>query len=116
MALGIFARAAAAGLAKLGEPSLLDEQPCGNVNIERNVELFAGMLGNADDNHVVRKDVATILQQYSPRTGAVLAHPDGLFVLDRQIDADGYRRRYVVRGIDRTAVLASAALAWAVEP
>lgn len=96
MALGIFARAAAAGLAKLGEPSSLGGQPCGNVNVERNVEVFASMLGNAEDNYVVRRDIATILAEFSPTVGAVLTHPDGVFSLERLLDSDGYRRRYVV--------------------
>jgi len=96
MALGIFARAAAAGLAKLGEPSLLQGVDCGNVNIERNVELFAGIFDNPDDNAVVRRDVATFLAQYAPRVGQILTHPDGRFRLDRKFDATGYTVKFVV--------------------
>ena len=96
MALGIFARAEALGLAKLGEPSSLDGLPCGNVHLEHGVELYAGVLDNADDNHVVRHVVAKILSTYNPKVGAVLVHPDGRFLLDRRVETSGYAQRFVV--------------------
>lgn len=96
MNTGIFARAAAAGLAKLGGASLLQGAACGNVNLEYGVELFAGSLGTANDNHVVRRDVATILKSYGPKVGQTLVHPDGTFLLERLLNDDGTVRRFVV--------------------
>lgn len=99
MALGIFARAAERCLAKLGEASSLDGSPCGNVAIERNVEVFAGLLDQANDNSVVRADVASILSTFNPKVGSVLVHPDGTFKLDRKVSDNGFTRRFIVRAV-----------------
>lgn len=96
MALAYIADAVAAGLSVLGEPSTLNGVPCGNVNIERDLDLNAGRLDNADDASVVRRDVATILAQYSPRVGQTLVHPDGTFKLDRRLDRNGYSERFII--------------------
>lgn len=96
MALGFVSRAVARGLAVLGEPSTLNGTPCGKVNIERDLDVNAGRLDNADDASIVRKDVATILSQYNPRVGQTLVHPDGTFKLDRRLDRNGYSERFIV--------------------
>jgi hypothetical protein len=96
MALGYIARALAKGLAKLGEPSLLDGLDCGNVNLQRDVEVFAGIGDTADDNPVVRRDVVTIDCQFNPRVGQVLVHPDGTFKLDRLVQDNRYTRQFIV--------------------
>lgn len=92
----VFARAVARGLAKFGEASLLQGADCGNVDIEYGVELAPGQLGTANDNHIARRDVATILKDYAPKVGQVLVHADGEFVLERLLEDDGVSRRFVV--------------------
>jgi hypothetical protein len=84
MALGFQARAEAAGL------------ECGKVHLERGVDLFAGLLDNADDNQVVRRDVAKIATQYAPKVGALLEHPSGRFRLDRRVADSGYAQKFIV--------------------
>ncbi len=96
MALGFQARALRRGLAKLGEPSLLDGVDCGKVALERNVEVFAGINDTAYDNPTVHKTVVAIDVAYSPRVGQVLIHPDGTFVLDALHGDNGVVRRFVV--------------------
>lgn len=96
MSLGVFARAAERGLAKLGEPSSLDGTPCGNVALERGVQVFAGLLDQANDNTVAQHDVATVLSTFNPKVGGVLVHPDGTFKLDRKLSDNGYSMRFVV--------------------
>lgn len=111
----IFGRAIQKGLAVLGEPSLLDGQPCGNVNVARNVQLYAGALDQANDNHVVNADVATIEKQYAPKVGMTLVHPtEGTFLLNRLAGDDGLTRRFVVVQLARTAVSADAATQYSV--
>ena len=93
----VFRRAVQRGLAILGEPSSLDGTPCGSVHIARNVDLYAGIMDNANDNHVVRADVASIEVQYAPRVGQTLVHPlHGTFRLSRLADDDGHKRRFIV--------------------
>lgn len=90
-------RAIQRGLSILGEPSLLDGAPCGNVHIARGVEMFAGILDQANDNHVARADLATISVAFGPKTGAVLEHPtEGRFRLMKLAADNGAFRRYVV--------------------
>lgn len=96
MALDFVQRALARGLSRLGKDSTLDAVPCGRVNVELGVDLFAGMLDNANDNQVVRADVATIDLAAAPRTGQVLVHPDGTFKLTRLLEANGYNVRFIV--------------------
>jgi hypothetical protein len=96
MALGYIARALARGLAKLGEPSLLDGEPCGNVNLQRDVVNFAGIGDTADDNPVVRYDVAAISAEFNPRVGQALQHPDGTFRLDKLVQDNRYTRHFIV--------------------
>lgn len=94
--LDVVRRALARGLSRLGKSSTLDGLPCGPVHLAYGVDLFAGMLDNANDNHVVRADVATIASTYEPRTGQTLVHPDGTFKLTRLLKANGYNVRYIV--------------------
>lgn len=96
MALGYQARAMLRGLAKLGEPSSLDAVPCGNVNLQRDVVLFAGIGDDANDNPVVRYDVAVIASEYEPRVGQTLVHPDGTYRLDRLVADNRYARRFIL--------------------
>lgn len=93
----IFGQAIRKGLAVLGEPSLLDGQPCGNVPIMRGTQLFAGLLDQANDNSVARADVAVIEKQYAPKVNMLLVHPtEGTFRLSRLAGDDGFTRRFVV--------------------
>ena len=96
MALGYIARALAKGLAKLGEPSLLDGLDCGKVNLQRDVSEYAGIGDTAHDNPVVRYDVATIDAQFNPRVGQALQHPDGTFRLDKLVQDNRYNRQFIV--------------------
>ena len=97
MTLGVFARAVSKGLAILGEPSFLDGASCGNVSLQRDVELFAGIGDTAEDNPVVRYVTATIDSTFAARVGMRLQHPDGIFKLDRLVADTGYLRRFIVR-------------------
>lgn len=95
----VFRRAVQRGLAVLGgrEASLLDGTPCGSVAVARGVEVYAGLLDQANDNHVVRADIATIETQYSPKVNGVLQHPtEGWFRLMRLAADNGHARRFVV--------------------
>lgn len=96
MTLGVIARAMQAGLAKLGEPSLLDGVNIGPVNIERGVDVFVGDPGRSDDNSVAQADVATLPRVSGARTGQVLVHPDGTFKLTRKLEDNGYSVMYVI--------------------
>lgn len=96
MGLAPFQRALARGLSRLGKDSTLDAAPCGRVNVERGVDLFAGSLDDGNDNHVTRADVATIDAAFTPRTGQILVHPDGTFKLMRLLESNGYNVRYIV--------------------
>lgn len=112
----IFGRAIQKGLAVLGEPSLLDGQPCGNVPVMRGVQVFAGALDQANDNAVVRADVAIIEKAYSPRVGQRLRHAtEGTMQLTRLADDDGFTRKFVVVQMPRTLVSADLALTWDAE-
>ena len=96
MTLGIIARAMQAGLSKLGEPSFLDGNDIGHVNIERDVDVFAGDPGRADDNSVAQHDVAVIPRTAGARTGQILVHPDGRFKLSRRLEDNGYTVTYIL--------------------
>ena len=97
MSAGIIRRALQRGLAKLGGASSLRGAPCGNVHIARDVEVFASIMDQANDNHVVKAVVATIDSQYLPRVDDVLVHPEeGTFRLMRLLSDNGFTRRYIV--------------------
>lgn len=103
-----------AGLVVHGEPSLLAGTPCGHVLLQRDVDLFAGIGDTANDNHVVRFDVASMAARpehvdmllgescgvtpstYSPKVGQELQHPDGTFRLDRLLRDNGFVRKFIV--------------------
>lgn len=108
-------RAMIRGLAKHGEPSSLAGVACGPVAIERNANLTPGIGDTADDNHVVRVIVATVLARpayvdealglaagttpvgFNPRVGQSLVHPtEGTFRLDRLFEDSGILRRFIV--------------------
>lgn len=94
--LGYQARAMQRGLAKLGEASLLDGVDCGPVNLQRDVLLYAGIGDTADDNAVVRYDMAVVDSSHNPRVGQRLSHPDGEYRLDRLVDDNRFVRRFIV--------------------
>jgi len=96
MALGYQARAMQRGLAKLGEASLLDGVACGNVNLQRDTLIYAGIGDTADDNPVVRYDLAVISSEHNPRVGQRLVHPDGDYRLDRLVDDNRFVRRFIL--------------------
>lgn len=98
MALGFIARAMTAGLAKLGEASSLNGVSCGNVSVQRDVTIDAGIGDNALDNPVLRFDTASILASYDPKVGQTLVHPDGTFKLDRLVEDNRYVRRFIIVG------------------
>lgn len=95
MALGFLTRAVKAGLAKLGEASLLDGVDVGKVALERGVEVSVGDAGRADDNYIVDADVVMIFGQ-SAVIGQTLVHPDGTFKLSRLVEDNGYSRSFIV--------------------
>lgn len=96
MSAAIFARAVRAGLAKFGEPSLLDGLPCGSVSIERSVDLFVGDPDAGNDSSVAQADVAVIDSTYAPRVGQVLTHAEGTYKLMRLAADNGYSRSFVI--------------------
>lgn len=96
MALAFLARAVKAGLAKLGEASLLDGNDVGKVALERGVEISVGDAGRADDNFTTSADIVTIGGEYASAIGQTLVHPDGTFRLTRLVDDNGYARTFVV--------------------
>lgn len=109
----IFGRAIQKGLAVLGEPSLLDGQPCGNVNVARNARLYAGALDQANDNYVVNADVVTIEKRFNPRVDMLVRHPtEGTFLLSRLAGDDGVTRRFIAVQIPRYPATADQALQW----
>lgn len=92
----IFRRAFDKGLAILGEPSLLDGVPCGHAEVRRDVQMFAGLFDQANDNHVVRADTASIKAVHNPRVDQVLTHPSqGRYRLTRLLVDDGVERRFI---------------------
>ncbi len=96
-ALDVFRIAFKRGLAVLGEPSLLEGQPVGNVEVARDVQMFAGLLDQANDNAIVREDVASIEAVHNPKVDQILEHPtEGRFRLTRLLVDDGIERRFVV--------------------
>jgi hypothetical protein len=114
VALAYKARAMLAGLASLGEPSLLAGTPCGHALLQRDVDLFAGIGDTANDNHVVRYDIASVAARpeyadmllgepcgttpstYNPKVGQVLEHPEGNVRLDRLLRDNGFVRKFIV--------------------
>ena len=67
------------------------------MHVARNTAVFAGVLDQANDNHVVRADVATIEVQYTPKVNQTLVHPtDGTLRLTRLLDDNGFSRRFIV--------------------
>lgn len=96
MALGVIQRAMQRGLAKLGEPALLDGVDCGRVAIDRGLQTFASLMDEANDNYTVRSEIATIYSTYPSQVGQLLTHPDGTYRLDKLIDDTGYTRRFTL--------------------
>lgn len=96
MAKAYVARAMRAGLSKEGEPSLLRGVSCGNVAIQRQVEVEVGSADRAYDNYVGRFDVVLIDVQYAPKVGDLLEHPDGNFTLDRLVRDNGVTAQFIV--------------------
>ncbi len=90
------ARLARLGLSVVGEPSTLSGVACGNVNLQRGVELERGLSSMAEDNYVARVDVATIDTVHAPAVGQTLVHPEGSFVLDRLLADNGATRQFIV--------------------
>lgn len=75
---------------------MLDGVDCGSVNLQRDTILFAGIGDDANDNPVVRYDLAAISTEHDPRVGQTLTHPDGAFVLDRLVDDNRFVRRFIL--------------------
>lgn len=95
MALGYQARAMQAGLALLGEASLLDGVDCGKVALERSVVLGKGDLDRAEDNHVAQADVMTLARSLDARVGQRVTHPEGVFRLSRRLADNGTLVRFI---------------------
>lgn len=104
MSLGYQARAMNRGLSILGEPALLRGVDAGRVNLARSVVLDAGVGDTAEDNPVVRYDIARISNAYSPRVGDQLDFVDEFgalipgesYILDRLIADNRHTSRYIV--------------------
>lgn len=86
------------GLDRDGEPALLRGLPAGKVHLARNVQLFPGQLGTADDNSYVRYTVATISNEFAPAIGDQLDFPGSgeSFLLDRVHQDNGFTSRFIV--------------------
>jgi hypothetical protein len=91
------ARAMGAGLALIGEPSLLRGAPCGAALVLRGVELQRGVATTELDNYVGLVDVATIDVRFDPKVDDLFEHPsEGRFKLDRLVHDDGFIRQFIV--------------------
>lgn len=84
------------GLKLKGEPASLRGAPAGHVHVARDVNVFAGLGDVADDNPVVRFSIATISNEFAPKVGDLLEHPDGDWRLDRLYSDNGYTTAFVV--------------------
>jgi hypothetical protein len=105
---GYIARAMRAGLSKEGEPSLLGGTDCGNVVLQRGVDLQRGVSTMEMDNYVGLVDIASIDVAHDPVVDDVLQHPatydtDGVtpltyntFKLDRLVHDNGVVRQFIV--------------------
>lgn len=104
MTLGFQARAQQRALDRMGQRALLRGAPAGKVHLAKNVDAFAGQLGTADDNMMVRYTVVTISNAFAPKTGNALVFvdvddapiPGEAYVLDRLVQDNGYTSRYIV--------------------
>ena len=102
MPKGYQARALLRGLVKFGEPSVLAGLACGHVSIQRNVaiersvEPYPGFSNARENVTIARHTVAGIDRSFNPRSGQVLVHPDGAFLLDRLIEDNGIVSRFIV--------------------
>lgn len=104
MALGYQARAMQRGLDHLGEPAFLRGAPAGKVALARSVVLDPGIGDTADDNMVVRHDVATIANEFAPRIGDLLQFidetstpiPGEAYVLDRRVSDNRFNSKFIV--------------------
>ncbi len=85
-----------AGLAKIGEPSLLRGVTCGNAALNRGVELQRAVSSTEADNYVGIHDIVTIDTIYSPAVDDEFDHPDGAFRLDRMVADNGVTRQFIV--------------------
>lgn len=96
-----FVRATKRVLSRVGEDALLRGVPCGKVNIEHGVQFdgYDGDRAASRGDVTLQRDVATILNEFSPRIGDVLEHPDGSYRLDGLLEDNGTSRRYVVVAI-----------------
>lgn len=94
--IGAISRAMKAGLAKVGEPSLLRGVPAGKVSIQHGVQIVIGNRSTEDDNFVGVFTVASIDSIYAPATGDLLEHPDGNFYLDRLHHDNGAVQQFIL--------------------
>jgi hypothetical protein len=107
------ARAMLHGLATLGEPAVLQGQPCGHVHVQRNAAIAPGIGDTADDNHVSRVILVSLAAKpsgvdlllglapgttisHAPRVGQTVVHPtEGTLKLDRMHSDNGVTRTYI---------------------
>lgn len=87
--MGLAERVSASVLGRLGGPSTLDGADCGSVHVARGVNLEM-------DDVVVRRCIATIANEYVPKAGQVLVHPEGTWTLDRLLRDNGANSRWIL--------------------
>lgn len=84
------------GLARVGQPSLLDGLPCGFAHVERDADLANGGFETVYDNHMVRVNIVTLARSFNPRSDQVVViENEGSFRLDRLLKDTGITIKFV---------------------
>lgn len=89
-------------LAKYGEESILRGEvvsPSRKVNIQHGVQFdgYGGENTASKGDMVVSKSVATVLNDYLPKVGDRLQHPDGDYDLDVLHRNNGFTSQFILR-------------------
>lgn len=92
---GAFERLAKSVLNRLGQDALLVSGVT-TKTVRANIEFGVQMQGPYDDA-VFERDIATLAVSDGARTGDVLQHPAGNFVLDGLMSNNGYVQRFTVQ-------------------
>jgi hypothetical protein len=87
-----FARMTKGVLAVLGEDSFLRGETIPyKVNVEHGVDVEG-----FNDNVIVQRSIATIPVEANPKTGEMLAHPDGTYRLEVLHEDNGHSRSFIL--------------------
>ena len=92
---GAFERLAKSVLNRLGQDALLvsgGQSKTVRVNLEFGVQMHG-----VYDDAVFERDIATLAVADGARTGDLLQHPLGHFVLDGVLNSNGYLQRFTVQ-------------------